>query len=95
MKLTPLFDRVIVRTIENPKTTPGGLYIPDISKEKPTIGQVISCGEGKPDSTILRTPRVKAGNKILFGKYSGVDVELDNEKYLIIREDDILAIIED
>ena len=94
MKFTPLHDRVLVRRIEAEEKTKGGLIIPDTAKEKPSEGEVISVGEGaRKDSGELIAPVVKAGDRILFGKWSGTEVKIDGEDLLIMKESDILGII--
>ena len=93
--IRPLHDRVILRRIEdNVNQTAGGLFIPDTAKEKPQEGEVIAVGEGKyrEDGT-RQTLDVKAGDRVLFGKYSGSEIKLDGEEFLIMREDEILGII--
>jgi len=95
MKLLPLLDRVIVRTNNAEEKTPSGLYIPDVAKEKPVIGEIIATGEGKTENGILTNPKVKVGDTVLYGKYSGTEINFNNEEYLIMRESDIFAIIED
>src|SRR6476659_4236177 len=94
-KIKPLHDRVIVRRIEdNVNQTAGGLFIPDTAKEKPQEGEVIAAGEGKyKEDGSRQTLDVKAGDRILFGKYSGSESKLDGDEYLIMREDEILGII--
>ena len=95
MKFRPLHDRVVVRRIEQEAKTAGGIIIPDTAKEKPQEGKVIAVGNGKVNDEGKKVPLdVKAGDKILFGKYSGSEVKLDDEEYLILREEDVLAIIE-
>lgn len=95
MRLRPLYDRVIIKREEEEKKSAGGIVLPDSATEKPSRGEVISVGEGKPmDNGEIRKPVVKAGDKILFGKYSGSEVKLDGEEYIIMREDEILAVIE-
>jgi chaperonin GroES len=95
MKIRPLQDRVIVKRIAEEAKTKGGIIIPDTAKEKPMEGLVISVGKGKTaDDGKLIKPDVKAGDRILFGKYSGTEVKVDGEELLIMREDDILGIIE-
>jgi chaperonin GroES len=95
MKIRPLQDRVIVKRIEEEGKTKGGIIIPDTAKEKPMEGLVISVGKGKTaDDGKLIKPDVKAGDRILFGKYSGTEVKIDGVEHLIMREDDILGIIE-
>lgn len=93
-RIQPLQDRVIVKRFESEEKTASGLFLPDTAKEKPQEGEVIAVGEGKfLDNGSRLTPTVKAGDKILFGKYAGTEVKLDGEEYLIMREDDILGII--
>ena len=94
-KITPLHDRVIIRRIEdNVNQTAGGLFIPDSAKEKPQEGEVIAAGEGKyKEDGTRQTLDVKKGDRILFGKYSGSEIKLDGEEYIIMREDEILGII--
>ena len=95
MKIRPLQDRILVKRLEGEAKTAGGIIIPDNAKEKPMEGQVISVGNGKVlDDGKLRKPDVKAGDKVLFGKYAGSEVKIDGEEHLILREDDILGIIE-
>ena len=95
MKIRPLQDRVIVRRIQEEEKTKGGIIIPDTAKEKPQEGKVIAVGKGKVGEDGKVTPLdVRAGDKILFGKYSGTEVKLEGEEYLIMREEDILGIIE-
>ena len=94
MAFTPLHDRVLVRRVESDEKTAGGLIIPDSAKEKPAEGEIISVGEGaRKDSGELIAPSVKAGDKILFGKWSGTEITLDGEELLIMKESDILGII--
>ena len=94
-KIKPLHDRVIIRRIEdNVNQTAGGLFIPDTAKEKPQEGEVIAVGEGKyKEDGTRQTLDVQAGDRILFGKYSGSEIKLDGEEFLIMREDEILGII--
>ena len=95
MQFTPLHDRVLVRRIEGEEKTKGGLIIPDTAKEKPSEGEVIAVGEGaRKDSGELIPPAVKAGDRILFGKWSGTEVKLDGVEYLIMKESDIMGILE-
>ena len=95
MQIRPLQDRVLVRRVEEDQKTKGGIIIPDTAKEKPIEGKVIAAGNGKIlDSGQVRKLDVKAGDRILFGKYSGTEVKIDGEEHLILREDDILAVIE-
>jgi chaperonin GroES len=93
--IKPLHDRVIIRRIEdNVNQTAGGLFIPDSAKEKPQEGEVIAAGEGKyKEDGTRQTLDVKAGDRVLFGKYSGSEIKLDNEEFIIMREDEILGII--
>ncbi len=95
MKIRPLQDRVIVERIEEEVKTKGGIIIPDTAKEKPQEGKVIAAGKGKVNDDGKVVPlSVKAGDRILFGKYSGTEVKLNGNEYLIMREDDILGIVE-
>ena len=96
MKIRPLQDRVIVKRLEEAvEKTKGGIIIPDTAKEKPQQGKVIAVGKGKVNDEGKLTPLdVKVGDKILFGKYSGSEIKLDGEEHLIMREDDILGIVE-
>ena len=92
--LKPLADRVVVKALEETETMRGGLYIPDTAKEKPQQGEVIAVGPGKFDEKGNRVPMdVKVGDKVLYGKYSGTEVTVDGEQYLILRESDVLAIV--
>jgi chaperonin GroES len=94
MNIRPLHDRVIIRRIEDEKTSPGGIVIPDSAAEKPIKGQVVAVGKGKIlDNGDVRPLDVKKGDLILFGKYSGTEVSVDGEELLVMREDDITAII--
>ena len=95
-KITPLHDRIILRRIEdNTEKTAGGLYIPDSAKEKPQEGEVIAAGAGKyKEDGSRQTLDVKEGDRVLFGKYSGSEITLDGEEFLIMREDEVLGIIE-
>jgi chaperonin GroES len=93
-KVRPLHDRLLVKRIEDKETVKGGIIIPDTAKEKPQEGKVIAVGNGKILDSGTKVPLdVKAGDKILFGKYSGTDIKIDGEEYLILREDEVLAII--
>lgn len=95
MTFKPLHDRVLVRRIESDEKTKGGLIIPDSAKEKPSEGEVIACGEGaRKDSGELIEMGVKAGDRILFGKWSGTEVTIDGEELLIMKESDILGIMD-
>jgi chaperonin GroES len=94
MKLTPLQDRILVQRVEEATTTKGGIIIPDSAKEKPAEGKVIAVGNGKLGDDGKRVPlEVKKGDRILFGKYSGTEVKIEGEDYLIMREDDVLGIV--
>jgi chaperonin GroES len=94
-KIKPLHDRVIVKRIEETENMRGGLYIPDTAKEKPQEGEVIAVGEGKyKEDGTRQTLDVKEGDRVLFGKYSGSEIKLDGEEFLIMREDEILGVIE-
>jgi len=94
MAFTPLHDRVLVRRIEGDEKTLGGLIIPDSAKEKPAEGEIVSVGEGaRKDSGELIAMAVKAGDKVLFGKWSGTEVKIDGEELLIMKESDILGIM--
>jgi len=92
-KVQPLADRVVIRALEETEQMRGGLYIPDTAKEKPQQGEIISIGPGKYEDGKLVPMSVKVGDKVLYGKYSGTEVTLDNENYLILRESDVLAVI--
>ena len=95
MKIRPLQDRVIVKRLEEEEKTKGGIIIPDTAKEKPQEGKVIAVGKGKmTDEGKLIPLDVKVGDKILFGKYSGTEIKIEGEEHLIMREEDILGIIE-
>jgi chaperonin GroES len=96
MHIRPLYDRIVVKRIEEKETKIGGLFIPDSAKEKPQEGEVIAVGQGKrTDEGKLIPLDVKAGDRILFGKYSGSDIKIDGEEYMIMREDEVLGILED
>ena len=95
MKIRPLQDRIIVQRIEEEEKTAGGIIIPDTAKEKPQIGKVIAAGNGRKTEEGKLVPMdVKKGDKVLFSKYAGSEVKLDGEEYLIMKEDDILGIVE-
>ena len=95
MKFRPLHDRVVVRRIEADQKTPGGIIIPDTAKEKPQEGEVVAVGPGaRDDGGNLVPPAVKAGDRILFGKWSGTEVKIDAVDYLIMKESDILGVLE-
>jgi len=92
--VTPLHDRVLIKRIEEKETVKGGIIIPDTAKEKPQEGEVIAVGAGKIEKGERIPLDVKAGDLILFGKYSGQEIKLDGEEFLIMREDEVLAVIE-
>lgn len=95
MNIRPLHDRILVKRIEGESMTAGGLFIPDAAKEKPIQAEVVSVGAGKRDKNGKILPLdVKAGDRVLFSKYSGTEVKLDGAEHLILREDDILAVLE-
>ena len=94
MKIRPLHDRVIVKRLEEEKTSPGGIVIPDSAAEKPVRGEIVAAGNGKVlENGSVRPLDVKVGDKILFGKYSGTEVKVDGVDYLVMREDDIVAVL--
>src|SRR5271166_5453698 len=93
-KFTPLHDRILVRRVEEAETTRGGIIIPDSAKDKPQEGEVISAGKGKiSEEGTVRPLDVKEGDRILFGKYSGTEIKLDGEDFIIMREEEVLGII--
>jgi len=95
MKIRPLQDRILVKRIEEEEKTSGGIIIPDTAKEKPQMGEVVAAGHGKKGDDGKETPLdVKKGDKILFSKYAGTEVKVEGDEYLIMREDDILGVIE-
>ena len=95
MKIRPLYDRIVVKRVEETEKMQGGLYIPDSAKEKPQEGEVVAIGKGKrlEDGKVVALD-VTVGDRILFGKYSDSDIKLDNEEYLIMREDEVLGILD-
>ena len=95
MNIRPLHDRIVVKRLEEKESMQGGLYIPDSAKEKPQEGEVVAVGKGKrlEDGKVIALD-VKAGDRILFGKYSGNDIKIDGEEYLIMREDEVLGVLE-
>ncbi|MEA1991478.1 MAG: co-chaperone GroES [Thermodesulfobacteriota bacterium] len=96
MKLRPLHDRILVTRLQEEEKTKGGIIIPDSAKEKPAEGKVVSAGNGKIlENGEIRALEVKEGDRILFSKYSGTEVKIGGEEYLIMREDDVLGIVED
>ncbi len=95
MNIRPLHDRVIVKRVEEEKTSPGGIVIPDSATEKPVEGEVIAVGNGKLlENGELRALDLKKGDKVLFGKYAGTEVKVSGEDYLVLREDDVMGVIE-
>jgi chaperonin GroES len=95
MKIRPLHDRVVVRRTEEERTSPGGIVLPDSATEKPIQGEVVAVGNGKLlDNGDMRPLDLKKGDKVLFGKYSGTEVKVDGEELLVMREDDVMAVIE-
>jgi chaperonin GroES len=95
MKVRPLYDRIVVRRVAEEEKTRGGIIIPDSAKEKPSEGEVVSVGSGKVNEKgQLRPLEVKAGDRILFGKYSGNEIKLEGVEHIILREDEILGVIE-
>lgn len=96
MKVTPLGDRIVVKPLEAQEKTKGGIIIPDTAKEKPLEGKIIAVGKGKTtDDGKTVAPEVKVGDRVLYGKYSGTEIVVDGEDLLIVKEDDILAILKD
>ncbi len=95
MKIRPLYDRIVVKRVEEQETVRGGIIIPDSAKEKPQEGEVVAVGNGKRlENGSLVPLDVKAGDRILFGKYSGSDIKLDGEEYMIMREDEVLGVLD-
>jgi chaperonin GroES len=95
MKIRPLHDRVIIKRLEEDRTSPGGILIPDTAAEKPVQGKVVAVGKGKIlEDGSVRQLDVKVGDKILFGKYSGTEVKVDGEDLVVMREEDVMAVIE-
>jgi chaperonin GroES len=95
MNIRPLHDRLVVKRWEEEKTSPGGIVIPDSATEKPVKGEVVAVGSGKVlDSGQVRALGVKAGDKVLFGKYAGTEVKVEGSDYLVLREDDVMAVLE-
>lgn len=94
MKIRPLHDRVVVKRVEEETKTAGGIVLPGSAAEKPSEGEVLAVGEGKPlDNGQVRPMAVKVGDRVLFGKYSGSEVKVDGEQYIVMREDDIMGIL--
>jgi len=95
MKIKPLQDRILVQRVEEEQTTKGGIIIPDTAKEKPVEGKIVAVGSGRVGDDGKKIPlEVKKGDRVLFGKYGGTEVKIEGEEYLIMREDDVLGIIE-
>ena len=95
MKIRPLHDRVIVKRLEEERTSPGGIVIPDTAAEKPVQGKIVAVGKGKIlEDGQVRPLDVKVGDKILFGKYSGTEIKIDGEELVVMREDDLMAVFE-
>ncbi|MDA0822439.1 MAG: co-chaperone GroES [Proteobacteria bacterium] len=95
MSIRPLHDRIVVKRTEEDSTSAGGIVIPDSASEKPSKGKVIAVGNGKIlDSGAVRALDVKVGDKVLFGKYSGTEIKVDNDELLVMREDDVMAVID-
>ncbi len=95
MKIKPLYDRIVVRRLDEERKTASGIVIPDTAAEKPDQGEVLSVGPGKPaDSGEVRPLTVKVGDKVLFGKYAGQAIKIEGEEFLVMREEDVLGIIE-
>ena len=95
MNIRPLHDRVVIKRMEEERTSPGGIVIPDAATEKPIKGEVIAVGNGKiQDNGEVRALDVKVGDTVLFGKYSGTEVKVDGEELLVMKEDDIMAVVE-
>ncbi len=93
LKVKPLADRVVVKPLEETEQMRGGLYIPDTAKEKPQQGEIVAIGPGRFEKGQRVPMEVKVGDKVLYGKYSGTEVTVDNEQYLILRESDVLAVV--
>ncbi len=96
LKIRPLGDRVVIEPSEAEEKTKGGIILPDTAKEKPQEGKVVAAGKGKTDESGKIIPmEVKVGDKVLYGKYSGTEITIDEKEYIILREEDILAVVED
>ena len=94
MNIKPLYDRVVIKRMEEEKMSAGGIVIPDSATEKPIKGEVIAVGSGKAlDNGSVRAPQVKVGDKVLFGKYAGTEVKVDGNEILVVKEDDIFAVL--
>ncbi len=95
MNIRPLHDRVVVKREPDERKSPGGIVIPDTASEKPTFGKVIAVGQGKVlENGKVRAPDIKVGDRVLFGKYSGTEVKVDNDDLIVMREDDVMAVVE-
>ncbi len=95
MNIRPLHDRVVVKREPEERKSPGGIVIPDTASEKPTFGRIVAVGQGKVlDNGQTRTPDINVGDRVLFGKYSGTEVKVDNEDFVVMREDDVMAVLE-
>jgi chaperonin GroES len=95
VNIRPLHDRVVIKREPEERKSPGGIVIPDTASEKPTFGKVIAVGQGKVlDNGQIRAPDVKVGDRVLFGKYSGTEVKVDNQDVIVMREDDVMAIVD-
>jgi len=95
VNIRPLHDRVVVKREPEERKSPGGIVIPDTASEKPTFGKVVAVGQGKVlENGQIRAPDIKAGDRVLFGKYSGTEVKVDNEDLIVMREDDVMAVVE-
>ena len=92
-KVAPLADRVVIKALEDTEQMRGGLFIPDTAKEKPQQGEIIAVGPGRYEKNVRVPMELKVGDKVLYGKYSGSEVTIDNEQYLILRESDVLAVV--
>ena len=93
MKFKPLGDRILIKPLEAQEQTKGGIVLPDSAKEKPQEGKIIAAGEGKKEGDKVTPLSLKVGDKVLYGKYSGTEIAIDSEDYLIVREDDVLGIV--
>lgn len=94
MNIRPLHDRIVIKRIEEEQKTAGGIVIPDSAAEKPQRGEVVAVGNGKPlDNGEVRKPEVKVGDKVMFGKFSGTEIKVDGDEVVVMREDDILAVL--
>ncbi len=95
MNIRPLHDRVVVKREAEERKSPGGIVIPDTASEKPTFGRVIAVGQGKLlENGQIRAPDVKVGDRVLFGKYSGTEVKVDNQELVVMREEDVMAVVD-